>query len=160
MASATAFRRDVLFQRPIEDKKDPWTEPGRTGEMPASGFAHSVVQIGRSPNKFFVIASANNVHYTLTDRNGRPLLSRSTGSFGFSGSRKSSTAAAATGGERMAQMALGLGVSQVDIIMRGVSPLGMAAVRGFAKNGIRIGCFTDDTPIPFNGCRPPKKRRL
>ena len=102
----------------------------------------------------------NNTIVTITDRQGNTLSWATAGSCGFKGSRKSTPFAAQVAAERAGQAALEYGVKALEILVSGAGPGRESAVRSLNGVGFRIGNIEDITPIPHNGCRPPKKRRV
>lgn len=105
-------------------------------------------------------ASFNNTIITITDRQGNALSWATAGGSGFRGSRKSTPFAAQVASERAAQAAAEYGVKNVDVLVKGPGPGRESAVRALNAAGFRVQSITDATPIPHNGCRPPKKRRV
>lgn len=107
-----------------------------------------------------VHASFNNTIITITDRQGNTLCWATSGGSGFRGSRKSTPFAAQVAAERAGNAALEFGVKNLDVFVRGPGPGRESAVRALNGVGFRISSINDVTPIPHNGCRPPKKRRV
>ena len=107
-----------------------------------------------------VHASFNNTIVTITDRQGNALVWTTSGGSGFRGSRKSTRVAAQVAAERAATAALEYGMQNVDVRVKGPGPGRESAVRALNNAGFKITNITDVTPIPHNGCRPPKKRRV
>ena len=105
-------------------------------------------------------ASFNNTIVTITDRQGNTLTWATAGGSGFRGSRKSTPFAAQFASERAARAAQEYGVKNVDVFVKGPGPGRESAVRALNLVGFKINNITDVTPIPHNGCRPPKKRRV
>ena len=105
-------------------------------------------------------ASFNNTIITITDRQGNALTWATAGGSGFRGSRKSTPFAAQVASERAARAAQEFGVKNVDVFVKGPGPGRESAVRALNMVGFKINNITDVTPIPHNGCRPPKKRRV
>lgn len=105
-------------------------------------------------------ASFNNTIVTITDRQGNALAWATAGGSGFRGSRKSTPFAAQVASERAARAAQEFGVKNVDVFVKGPGPGRESAVRALNMVGFKINNITDVTPIPHNGCRPPKKRRV
>ena len=105
-------------------------------------------------------ASFNNTIVTISDRQGNALAWATSGGSGFRGSRKSTPFAAQVAAERCSQVALEYGMKSVDVRVKGPGPGRESAVRSLNNAGFRILNITDVTPIPHNGCRPPKKRRV
>ena len=107
-----------------------------------------------------VHASFNNTIVTITDRQGNALSWATAGSCGFKGSRKSTPFAAQVAADRAGSKAQEFGVKTLDVVVNGPGPGRDSAVRSLNKAGFKILSITDVTPIPHNGCRPPKKRRV
>lgn len=107
-----------------------------------------------------VHASFNNTIVTITDRQGNALCWATAGGSGFRGSRKSTPFAAQVAAERAGQMAHEHGVKNMDVMVNGPGPGRDSAVRGLHSAGFKITSISDVTPIPHNGCRPSKKRRV
>lgn len=105
-------------------------------------------------------ATFNNTVITFTDQAGDVLFWGSAGTAGFKGSRKSTPYAAQMAAQAMAKQATDYGVREVDILVKGPGPGREAAIRSLQAAGLRVTSITDVTPIPHNGCRPPKKRRV
>ena len=105
-------------------------------------------------------ASFNNTIITITDRQGNALCWATSGGSGFRGSRKSTPFAAQVAADRAGQVAKEYGVKNLDVNVKGPGPGRESAVRALNNAGFRITNITDVTPIPHNGCRPPKKRRV
>ncbi len=101
----------------------------------------------------------NNTIVTMTDLQGNVINWASSGRLGFRGSRKSTPFAARQAGQRAASGAMDNGMVEVDVYVKGPGPGREAAIRALQSTGIRVRSITDVTPIPHNGCRPPKKRR-
>ncbi len=102
----------------------------------------------------------NNTHVTLTDKVGNVIVWEKAGTSGFKGSRKSTAYAATMAAEKAAQAALSLGLSSVDVEVKGPGSGRESAIRALAVAGIQITSIKDVTPLPHNGCRPPKRRRV
>ena len=102
----------------------------------------------------------NNTHITLTDKSGNVLLWEKAGTSGFKGSRKSTAYAATLAAEKAAQAAIALGLSSVDVEVKGPGSGRESAIRALAVGGLQITSIKDVTPLPHNGCRPPKRRRV
>jgi small subunit ribosomal protein S11 len=107
-----------------------------------------------------VHASFNNTIITITDRQGNALCWATSGGSGFRGSRKSTPFAAQVAAERAGNAALEYGMKNLDVYVKGPGPGRESAVRALNAVGFRVSSITDVTPIPHNGCRPPKKRRV
>ncbi|MFO8152228.1 30S ribosomal protein S11 [Thioalkalivibrio sp.] len=107
-----------------------------------------------------VYASFNNTIITITDRQGNTLSWATSGGSGFRGSRKSTPFAAQVAAERAGSAAQEHGVKNLEVLVRGPGPGRESAVRALNNVGFKITNISDITPIPHNGCRPPKKRRV
>ncbi len=107
-----------------------------------------------------VEATFNNTKAVLTDEKGNAIMSSSAGALGFSGARKSTPYAAAKVGELLGEKAAIVGVKEASVIIRGVGAGRESALRAFAGKGITIRAIKDATPVPHNGPRPPKPRRV
>ena len=105
-------------------------------------------------------ASFNNTIITVTDRQGNALSWASSGGQGFKGSRKSTPFAAQVASEVAGRAAMEQGIKNLEVEIKGPGPGRESAVRAFNGQGFKITNITDVTPIPHNGCRPPKKRRV
>lgn len=102
----------------------------------------------------------NNTIITITDLKGDVITWSSGGSVGFKGSRKSTPYAAQLAGQQAARQAMDQGVREMDVFVKGPGPGREAAVRALQASGIIVRSISDVTPVPHNGCRPPKKRRV
>ncbi len=107
-----------------------------------------------------IFATFNNTIVTITDLNGNTVAWSSAGNAGFKGSRKSTPYAARLASQNAAREAQENGMQEVDVIVKGPGPGREAAIRAIQASGIRIRSIQDVTPVPHNGCRPPKKRRV
>lgn len=107
-----------------------------------------------------VYATFNNTIVTITDQNGNTISWGSGGSAGFKGSRKSTPYAARLAGQNAARVAQDNGMQEVEVIIKGPGPGREAAIRAIQASGITVKAISDITPVPHNGCRPPKKRRV
>ncbi len=105
-------------------------------------------------------ASFNNTIITITDRQGNALGWATAGGSGFRGSRKSTPFAAQVAAERLSSVMDDFGMQNLDVFVKGPGPGRESAVRALNAAGFKITNITDVTPIPHNGCRPPKKRRV
>lgn len=116
-------------------------------QVEANGIAH-------------IKATFNNVIVTLTDTSGNTVSWSSSGRMGFKGSKKNTPFAAQITAEAAAKEAFELGLRKVDVLIKGVGSGRDAAVRALNTAGLAINSIKDITPLPHNGCRPPKKRRV
>ncbi len=114
------------------------------------------VAVGRA----YVQSTFNNTLITLTDAQGNVLAWGSAGTVGFKGSRKSTAFAAQRAGEEAARKGAEHGLRQVDVLVRGPGAGREAAIRALQASGIMVTSIRDVTPIPHNGCRPSKRRRV
>ncbi|MBX3102825.1 MAG: 30S ribosomal protein S11 [Bacteroidetes bacterium] len=110
--------------------------------------------------KVFVTSSFNNIIITVTDLAGNAISWSSAGKAGFRGSKKNTPYAAQVAAGQCAKEAYDLGLRRVEIFVKGTGSGRESAIRGIAGTGMEVYKITDTTPIPHNGCRPPKKRRV
>ena len=132
-------------------------------KSPASNAAQRVrkkVRKNISDGIAHVHASFNNTVSKFTDRQGNALSRASCGGQGFKGSRKSTPFAAQVASEVAGRAAVDQGIKNLDVEIKGPGPGRESSVRALAALGIRITSISDVTPVPHNGCRPPKKRRI
>ncbi len=108
----------------------------------------------------YISASFNNTIITITDRKGNALSWSTAGASGFKGSRKSTPFAAQVAAEKAGQTAKDYGIKNLDVRITGPGPGRESAVRSLNNLGFKITNIIDGTPIPHNGCRPPKRRRV
>ncbi len=113
-----------------------------------------------SSGQVHVFASFNNTIVTVTDLKGNTVAWGSSGSAGFKGSRKSTPFASRLAAEQAIKAAQNLGVQEVDIFVKGPGPGRENAIRAVQAAGMKVRSIADITPVPHNGCRPPKKRRV
>jgi len=105
-------------------------------------------------------ATFNNTHITLTDHSGNVIVWEKAGTSGFKGSRKGTASAATVAAEKAANVAISLGLTSLDVKVKGPGAGRESAIRALAVTGLQIKSIVDVTPLPHNGCRPPKKRRV
>jgi len=129
-----------MAQTPVRSRK-------RVKKQVADGMAH-------------IHASFNNTIVTLTDRQGNALSWATAGGSGFRGSRKSTPFAAQVAADRAGATAKEFGLKNIEVFVKGPGPGRESAIRALNAAGFKITNITDVTPIPHNGCRPPKKRRV
>src|SRR3970040_1690236 len=110
--------------------------------------------------KAFIRSTFNNTIVTLTDPNGNVVSWASAGGSGFKGSRKSTPFAAQMAGEKAARAAMDNGMQTVEVYVRGAGSGREAAIRSLQAAGLTVTAIRDVTPIPHNGCRAPKRRRV
>jgi small subunit ribosomal protein S11 len=105
-------------------------------------------------------ATFNNTIVTITDKQGNALCWSSTGAVGFSGSKKATPFAAQVAAENAAKKAIAMGVKEVEVFVKGPGSGRESAIRALQAAGLHITLIRDVTPVPHNGCRPPKRRRV
>ena len=110
--------------------------------------------------KVFINSTFNNTIITLTDEKGNTFLWSSAGACGFKGTKKGTPYAAQIAANGVAKKAVALGVKQAQVLVKGPGPGREVAIRGLQSGGLIITAIRDITPIPHNGCRPPKQRRV
>jgi small subunit ribosomal protein S11 len=110
--------------------------------------------------KAFITSTFNNTLVSLTDPEGNVIAWCSAGGVGFKGSRKSTAFAAQRVSETVAKRAMDQGMRQVEVLVRGPGAGREAAIRALQTSGITVTSIRDVTPVPHNGCRPPKRRRV
>ncbi len=115
-----------------------------------------VTRTGRA----YILAGFNNTIITITDPEGNTLFGGSAGSAGFKGSRKSTPFAAATAAESLARQAVSAGMEEVAVIVKGPGYGRISAIKSLKTAGLKVISISDVTPIPHNGCRPKKQRRV
>ena len=108
----------------------------------------------------FIKASFNNTIVTLTDKFGNAISWSSAGALGFRGSRKNTPFAATQAATKAAEDGISMGLSRVEVRVKGPGSGREAAIRALRAAGLEVSTIMDVTPIPHNGCRPPKKRRV
>ena len=128
---------------------------------PAAQGARKKSRTAVSDGVAHIHASFNNTIVTITDRQGNALSWATSGGSGFRGSRKSTPFAAQVAAERAGKAAVEMyGLKNIDVRVNGPGPGRESAVRALNACGLKVSHITDVTPIPHNGCRPPKKRRV
>ncbi len=113
-----------------------------------------------SHGRAYIHATFNNTIVTITDLQGNTVVWASAGSAGFKGSRKSTPYAARLAAQEAIESAKDLGLQEVDVLVKGPGPGREAAIRAVMAADIKVRSISDVTPVPHNGCRPPKKRRV
>ena len=113
-----------------------------------------------SSGQVHIFSTFNNTIITITDMQGNTVITASAGSAGFKGSRKSTPFAARMAAEQAMKDAAGIGLQEVEIYVKGPGPGRESAIRAVQAQGLKVVAITDVTPVPHNGCRPPKKRRV
>jgi small subunit ribosomal protein S11 len=119
----------------------------KKGNVDPSGIAH-------------IKATFNNTHVSLTDKFGNVVAWSTAGTSGFKGSRKSTAYAATLAAEKAGQEAVQLGMKTIEVRVKGPGSGRESAIRALAVAGLEVKSFRDVTPLPHNGCRPPKRRRV
>lgn len=133
------------------------------GEGPG---AKGVSAVSRAPKRrlengiLFIEATYNNTKISFADPAGNTLLWSSSGSLGFAGAKKGTPFAAAKVGELLGDKASQMGVKEVSVVVKGVGAGRESSIRAFSSKGIHINSIKDTTPVPHNGPRPPKPRRV
>jgi small subunit ribosomal protein S11 len=107
-----------------------------------------------------IFATFNNTIVSLTDQSGNVVTWESAGTSGFKGSRKSTPYAARMAAQAASEEAQQHGMKEVDVFVKGPGPGREAAIRAIQGSGLKVRSITDLTPVPHNGCRPPKRRRV
>tara|TARA_B100000214_G_C23440337_1_gene388874 strand:- start:117 stop:503 length:387 start_codon:yes stop_codon:yes gene_type:complete len=128
--------------------------------MAKSGSKKSKNQIVSSEGVAHILATFNNTIINITDKQGNTIAWSSSGANGFKGSRKSTPFAAQIAASKAGETAKNLGVSELEVEVSGPGSGRESAVRALNASGLKITKISDVTPIPHNGCRPPKKRRV
>jgi small subunit ribosomal protein S11 len=113
-----------------------------------------------SNGQIHIFATFNNTIVTVTDEQGNTLSWASAGLVGFKGSRKSTPFASRLATERAVKAAIDIGIQEVELYVKGPGPGRESAVRAVQTMGLRVKSISDVTPVPHNGCRPPKRRRM
>ena len=108
----------------------------------------------------YIYSTFNNTLISITDPQGSVIASASAGTVGFKGSRKGTAFAAQRAGEQVARRGMDQGLRQVDVMIKGPGAGREAAIRALQGTGLVVTSIRDVTPIPHNGCRPPKRRRV
>ena len=119
-----------------------------------------VKQTGILEGKVFVSCSYNNTLMTLTNSRGQVLAWKSAGSVGFKGAKKATSFAASRVSESIANICKKLGVEKIEVLIKGIGAGRESAVRTLVNQGINVVAIKDVTPVPHNGCRPRKVRRV
>ncbi|MDH5505921.1 MAG: 30S ribosomal protein S11 [Anaerolineae bacterium] len=113
-----------------------------------------------SSGQIHIKSTFNNTIITITDQQGNTVAWSSAGSVGFKGSRKSTPFASRLATEKALKAAMDMGLQEVDMIVNGPGPGRESAIRAVQSTGLKVRSISDVTPVPHNGCRPPKKRRV
>ena len=131
----------------MADKQNKFKSRKKAAKQVTSGIAH-------------IQASFNNTIVTISDKNGNTVSWSSSGAVGFSGSKKSTPFAAQIAAENAAKKAIEHGMKEVEVYVKGPGSGRESAIRALQAAGLSISVIKDVTPIPHNGCRPPKRRRV
>jgi small subunit ribosomal protein S11 len=147
---------------PPAEKEKAQNQAGEHGQAPATAAAPRGKKIKRSVSRatIHVKATFNNTIVTVTDTLGNTLCWASAGSIGYKGSRKSTPFAAQRAAERAGELASKFGVKEVEVKVKGPGSGRESAVRALKQSGMEIKSVEDVTPLPHNGCRPRKRRRV
>ncbi len=113
-----------------------------------------------SSGKVHIYSTFNNTIITVTDHEGNTVTWGSAGSVGFKGSKKSTPYAARLATEQAIKAAISMGMQEAELFVKGPGPGRESAIRAVAALGIKVTAISDVTPVPHNGCRPPKRRRV
>ena len=113
-----------------------------------------------SAGQIHIFATFNNTIITITDKQGNTVAWASAGAVGFKGSRKSTPFAARLAAEKALKAAMDMGLREVDVLVKGPGPGRESAIRAIQGTEMRVNSIADVTPVPHNGCRPPKRRRV
>ena len=135
----------------------------KSGGSDVAGTSRALNRIPKrklATGRLSILATFNNTLVTLSDSKGNAVMAASSGALGFKGSRKSTPFAAAKVGEIIGDKAKQMGMKEAEVIIRGVGAGRESALRAFAGKGIGVTRIVDRTPVPFNGPRPPKARRI
>ncbi len=126
----------------------------------ALGKEQKVVKSAGREGKIYIFSSYNNTILTLADTMGNVLASKSAGKIGFKGTKKATPFAASKVAETIGQIAEKMGIRKIQVVVKGIGSGRESALRSIANQGFEIGSIKDVTPIPHNGCKPKKPRRL
>jgi small subunit ribosomal protein S11 len=135
----------------------------KSGGSDVAGTSRALNRIPKrklASGKLNILATFNNTLLTLCDSKGNAVMSASSGALGFKGSRKSTPFAAAKVGEIIGEKAQQMGMKDAEVVIRGVGAGRESALRAFSGKGINVTKISDKTPIPFNGPKAPKARRI
>ncbi len=136
------------------------TADGKGGDTGSKAEVKSSNKRKISSGILYVESTFNNTKISLTDTSGNVLMWSSSGSLGFRGAKKGTPFAAAKIGETLGQKAFDLGLKEISVIVKGVGSGRESAIRGFITKGFIINSIKDTTPVPHNGPKPKKPRRV
>lgn len=144
----------VKSEEGLMEKKDKVSDAGTTFHIKKEA-AHKIKE-----GRIYIFSSYNNTIMSLTDEKGNVLVNISAGSVGFKGTKKSTPFAASKVAEALAETCHKLGIEKIQVYVKGIGAGRESAIRSLVAKGIDIVSIKDVTPIPHNGCRPPKVRRV
>jgi small subunit ribosomal protein S11 len=133
---------------------------GKGGQQSAKAAAKKRIVKVDAYGDAHVNATFNNLIISITNKQGQVISWSSAGKMGFKGSKKNTPYAAQMASQDASKVALDAGVKRVDVFVKGPGAGRESAIRGLAQSGIEVTTIKDVTPLPHNGCRPPKKRRV
>jgi small subunit ribosomal protein S11 len=151
------FFKDYLFNLFMAKAQGGKTQGGKAGGKSAA--KKRVVKVDAYGDAH-VTASFNNIIISLTNKQGQVISWASAGKMGFRGSKKNTPYAAQMAASDAAKVAMDAGLKRVDVFVKGPGSGREGAIRALSQSGIEINMIKDVTPLPHNGCRPPKKRRV
>ncbi len=155
--------KDTKETKPkADDAAAPQAEGGAKEAKPrrGQGGAKKTVKRALGSGQIHIFATFNNTIVTITDEQGNTVTWASAGLVGFKGSRKSTPFASRLATERAVKAAQDMGIQEVELFVKGPGPGRESAVRAVQTMGLRVRSISDVTPVPHNGCRPPKRRRM
>jgi small subunit ribosomal protein S11 len=135
-------------------------QAGKGGQQSAKAAAKKRIVKVDAYGDAHVNATFNNLIISITNKQGQVISWSSAGKMGFKGSKKNTPYAAQMASQDASKVALDAGVKRVDVYVKGPGAGRESAIRGLAQSGIEVTTIKDVTPLPHNGCRPPKKRRV
>lgn len=141
-------------------KKRITNKTGGEGEIAGGSQGAKTLKIKLDLGTLFVKASYNNTIVSLADEKGNVIIQSSSGALGFKGAKKGTPYAAGKVGELLAERALAMGVKDINVVVCGVGAGRESAIRSFVGKGINILAIKDVTPVPFNGPKAPRPRRV
>ncbi len=159
MAEETAKKADAPEEK-VADKKVAASEDKKAAKKPTKSKKGKPKRRNLQEGNAFIQATFNNTIVTISDPNGEVIAWSSAGSNGFKGAKKATPYAAQVSAENAANKAKVFGLEKVHVFVKGVGSGREQAVRGLQAGGIDILSITDLTPVPHNGCRPRKSRRV
>lgn len=157
-----------MGKKRIIKEKDETTSANPAGEAGKTASSASLTdkpavkssKIKVSSGTLYILSTYNNTLMTLTDKSGNALFASSSGALGFKGAKKGTPFASAKISDLLANKALNAGIKEVDVVIRGVGAGRESGIRTFASKGIEISAIRDVTPMPHNGPKPKKPRRV